>query len=221
MIRLVARRAATHARVIVNAIDCRRPAMQKGTVKWFNPAKGYGFIRPSTGDKDVFVHISAVERAGLTRLTRARRCGTSLSPTVARHLRRISRSPEAGRRARPPSDQVRQPPASRPGVLIEAASLASSELTDCCSPSASCRQLVRQRVEAFGDAAGLGSRSCGISETACGDLLGAARGVLQVLADLRGRGALLLLDRACDRGGDPRDRPDRLGDVVQCRPGAS
>ena len=42
--------------------------MQKGTVKWFNPTKGYGFIRPSTGDKDVFVHISAVERAGLTTL---------------------------------------------------------------------------------------------------------------------------------------------------------
>jgi len=39
--------------------------MQKGTVKWFNPTKGYGFIRPSTGEKDVFVHISAVERAGL------------------------------------------------------------------------------------------------------------------------------------------------------------
>ena len=42
--------------------------MQKGTVKWFNPTKGYGFIRPSTGDKDVFVHISAVERAGLSTL---------------------------------------------------------------------------------------------------------------------------------------------------------
>jgi len=39
--------------------------MQKGTVKWFNPTKGYGFIRPATGEKDVFVHISAVERAGL------------------------------------------------------------------------------------------------------------------------------------------------------------
>jgi CspA family cold shock protein len=39
--------------------------MQKGTVKWFNPTKGYGFIKPSSGDKDVFVHISAVERAGL------------------------------------------------------------------------------------------------------------------------------------------------------------
>ena len=42
--------------------------MQKGTVKWFNPTKGYGFIRPSTGDKDVFVHISAVERAGMDNL---------------------------------------------------------------------------------------------------------------------------------------------------------
>ena len=42
--------------------------MQKGTVKWFNPTKGYGFIKPSLGDKDVFVHISAVERAGLRAL---------------------------------------------------------------------------------------------------------------------------------------------------------
>ena len=42
--------------------------VQKGTVKWFNPTKGYGFIKPSNGDKDVFVHISAVERAGLRTL---------------------------------------------------------------------------------------------------------------------------------------------------------
>jgi cold shock protein len=46
----------------------RRQTMQKGTVKWFNSTKGYGFIKPSTGDKDVFVHISAVERAGLRSL---------------------------------------------------------------------------------------------------------------------------------------------------------
>ena len=39
--------------------------MASGTVKWFNAQKGYGFIQPSDGSKDVFVHISAVERAGL------------------------------------------------------------------------------------------------------------------------------------------------------------
>jgi CspA family cold shock protein len=42
--------------------------MAQGTVKWFNPTKGYGFIQPSTGGKDVFLHISAVERAGLSTL---------------------------------------------------------------------------------------------------------------------------------------------------------
>jgi cold shock protein len=42
--------------------------MPKGTVKWFNPTKGYGFIQSSGGGKDVFVHISAVERAGLSSL---------------------------------------------------------------------------------------------------------------------------------------------------------
>ena len=39
--------------------------MATGTVKWFNPQKGYGFIAPEDGSRDVFVHISAVERAGL------------------------------------------------------------------------------------------------------------------------------------------------------------
>jgi CspA family cold shock protein len=42
--------------------------MAKGTVKWFNPNKGYGFIQHATRGKDVFVHISAVERAGLSTL---------------------------------------------------------------------------------------------------------------------------------------------------------
>lgn len=42
--------------------------MSKGTVKWFNTKKGYGFIRPETGSKDVFVHISQLERAGITSL---------------------------------------------------------------------------------------------------------------------------------------------------------
>lgn len=42
--------------------------MATGTVKWFNPNKGFGFIEPEEGGKDVFVHISAVERAGIGNL---------------------------------------------------------------------------------------------------------------------------------------------------------
>lgn len=42
--------------------------METGTVKWYNETKGYGFIQPDNGGKDVFVHISAVEKAGLSSL---------------------------------------------------------------------------------------------------------------------------------------------------------
>ena len=47
--------------------------MAIGTVKWFNPAKGFGFIQPESGEKDVFVHISAVEQAGMDTLTEGQR----------------------------------------------------------------------------------------------------------------------------------------------------
>ena len=43
--------------------------MPTGTVKWFNPTKGFGFIQPENGGKDIFVHISAVEKAGLSTLS--------------------------------------------------------------------------------------------------------------------------------------------------------
>ena len=49
--------------------------MAAGTVKWFNPTKGYGFIAPDTGEKDVFVHISAVQRAGMRGLNEGQKVG--------------------------------------------------------------------------------------------------------------------------------------------------
>jgi len=54
--------------------------MAKGTVKWFNSIKGYGFIEPADGGKDVFVHISAVERAGLSGLTEGQKVAYEVVP---------------------------------------------------------------------------------------------------------------------------------------------
>ncbi len=54
--------------------------MTTGTVKWFNPTKGYGFIEPSDGSKDAFVHISAVERAGLSSLREGQKVEFELVP---------------------------------------------------------------------------------------------------------------------------------------------
>jgi len=52
--------------------------MATGTVKWFNGQKGYGFIQPDDGGKDVFVHISAVERAGLSHLNEGQKVSFEL-----------------------------------------------------------------------------------------------------------------------------------------------
>lgn len=54
--------------------------MATGTVKWFNTEKGYGFIAPEGGSKDVFVHISAVERSGLTGLKDNQRVSFDIQP---------------------------------------------------------------------------------------------------------------------------------------------
>jgi CspA family cold shock protein len=54
--------------VALNLVHAKEAKVATGTVKWFNPTKGYGFIQPSTGGRDVFVHISAVERAGRSTL---------------------------------------------------------------------------------------------------------------------------------------------------------
>ena len=52
--------------------------MSQGTVKWFNAQKGYGFIQPDYGSKDVFVHISAVERAGMQSLNEGQKVSYDL-----------------------------------------------------------------------------------------------------------------------------------------------
>lgn len=54
--------------------------MAMGTVKWFNATKGYGFIQPDTGGKDVFVHISAVEKAGYTSLAEGAKVSFEIVP---------------------------------------------------------------------------------------------------------------------------------------------
>ena len=59
---------AAHLRDSNTAFQLKDHPVTKGTVKWFNVQKGFGFIQPESGGNDVFVHISAVERAGLTNL---------------------------------------------------------------------------------------------------------------------------------------------------------
>ncbi len=54
--------------------------MPSGTVKWFNATKGYGFIAPDGGGKDVFVHISAVEKAGFSSLAEGAKVGFDVLP---------------------------------------------------------------------------------------------------------------------------------------------
>lgn len=67
--------------------------MPTGTVKWFNPTKGYGFIEPDTGGPDVFVHISEVERAGLSSLNEGQKIGyeavANKGRTAAGNLRSV------------------------------------------------------------------------------------------------------------------------------------
>ncbi len=54
--------------------------MATGTIKFFNPIKGFGFIEPEDGSKDAFVHISAVERAGLSTLSEGQKVSYELQP---------------------------------------------------------------------------------------------------------------------------------------------
>jgi len=65
--------------------------MATGTVKWFNPTKGYGFIQPQGGGKDVFVHISAVERAGLSTLNEGQSVEFEVAQAATARLESICR----------------------------------------------------------------------------------------------------------------------------------
>lgn len=58
--------------------------MTTGTIKWFNPTKGYGFVQPEDGGKDVFIHISALESAGLTTLQEGQRIEYELASSKGR-----------------------------------------------------------------------------------------------------------------------------------------
>jgi len=64
--------------------------MPNGTVKWFNTTKGYGFIAPETGGKDIFVHISAVQKAGIRSLNEGERVGFEIDQQQGGRLAAIN-----------------------------------------------------------------------------------------------------------------------------------
>ena len=95
--------------------------MATGTVKWFNETKGYGFIQPDSGGKDVFVHISAVERSGMSGLAEGMKITYDVE-AGSEDRQGIGDEPKGGvtglpsRPARPASDTLVAPAIHRKGV---------------------------------------------------------------------------------------------------------
>ena len=80
--------------------------MPSGTVKWFNATKGYGFIAPEGGGKDVFVHISAVEKAGFSSLAEGAKVGFDVLPNKGKESAEDSITAQRNRKPSPPSNPV-------------------------------------------------------------------------------------------------------------------
>src|SRR5438045_5711487 len=94
--------------------------MATGTVKWFNGQKGFGFIQPNDGSKDVFVHISAVERAGLTGLAEGQKVAFEIKEDKMRAspAQKISRWFDPARRFTPSWKQTARPIAGSGGACV-------------------------------------------------------------------------------------------------------
>src|SRR5499426_1848009 len=90
---------------VVFVLLFKEAIMATGTVKWFNPTKGFGFIVPSDGSKDVFVHISAVQRAGLQTLNEGQKVTYELATERGRTAA-VNLQPSWGPRC---SDRERRP----------------------------------------------------------------------------------------------------------------